>query len=167
MILANQSLSHVLRPPRAGTWCDHLSMGQPRPAVGSSIPPMPAASCNRRPIACPLRLIAGHRPREQGGDKNGRSASLVATARCKTYCYAMSHTLTIRLDENLSARLERAADRTRQPVSTVVRQAISEWLERSGQRRATTLLAAAGSVRGSGLSATNENVRAAFRRRRR
>ena len=31
----------------------------------------------------------------------------------------------------------------------------------------TTLLAAAGSVRGDGLSATNENVRAAFRRRRR
>ncbi|MFZ5469135.1 MAG: CopG family ribbon-helix-helix protein [Myxococcota bacterium] len=79
----------------------------------------------------------------------------------------MSHTLTIRLDENLSARLERAAERSRQPVSTLARQVLSDWLERSGQRRPTTLLAAAGSLTGRGLSATNENVRAAFRRRRR
>lgn len=79
----------------------------------------------------------------------------------------MSHTLTIRLDAELAARLERAAARAKQPVSTLVREVVAEWLGRSADRRATTLLAAAGSLRGRGQSATNENVRAAFRKRRR
>jgi predicted transcriptional regulator len=78
----------------------------------------------------------------------------------------MSHTLTIRLDENLAARLEREAARANQPVSTLVRQVVADWLERVGPRRATTLLTAAGALSGSGTSATNENVRASFRRRR-
>ena len=79
----------------------------------------------------------------------------------------MSHTLTVRLDARLAARLELAAARANQPVSTVVRQVVTEWLDKVGSRHATTLLGAAGSIDGPGTSATNENVRAAFRRRRR
>lgn len=76
----------------------------------------------------------------------------------------MSHTLTIRLDERLAKRLERAASQAKEPVSALVRRAVSEWLDNVGPRHATTLLAAAGSLRGAGVPATNENVRAAFRR---
>jgi len=78
----------------------------------------------------------------------------------------MSHTLTVRLDSRLISRLEKAAARAHQPVSTLVRQVVTEWLDRVGPRRAVTLLAAAGSLSGSGSSATNANVHAAFRRRR-
>lgn len=77
----------------------------------------------------------------------------------------MSHTLTIRLDAQLNARLERVARAAKQPVSALVREAIAEWLDRTGPKRGVTLLAAAGSVKGRGQSATNKNVRAAFRRR--
>jgi hypothetical protein len=52
-------------------------------------------------------------------------------------------------------------------VSTLVRQVVSEWLDKVGPHRATTLLSAAGSISGTGVPATNENVRAAFRRHRR
>lgn len=76
----------------------------------------------------------------------------------------MSHTLTIRLDEHLAARLEHEAARTKQPVSTLVRKVVSNWLDEAGKKRASSLLSAAGSVRGRGVSATNENVRASFRR---
>jgi predicted transcriptional regulator len=77
----------------------------------------------------------------------------------------MSHTLTIRLDAKLNLRLLEAARGAKQPVSALVREAVTEWLERSGSKRAVTLLSAAGALKGSGRSATNENVRAAFRRR--
>lgn len=79
----------------------------------------------------------------------------------------MSHTLTVRIDARLAARLEEAAARANQPVSTLVRQVVTEWLDEAGPRRATTLLAAKGSLAGRGASATNENVRASFRRARR
>jgi hypothetical protein len=77
----------------------------------------------------------------------------------------MSHTLTIRLDAHLNARLEEAARSSKQPVSALVREAVTDWLARTGTTRAVTLLSASGSVKGSGQSATNANVRAAFRRR--
>jgi predicted transcriptional regulator len=77
----------------------------------------------------------------------------------------VSHTLTIRLEAELAARLEKAAARARLPVSTLVRELVSDWLARSGGRRANTLLAAAGTSKGRGISATNENVRASFRQR--
>jgi predicted transcriptional regulator len=76
----------------------------------------------------------------------------------------MSHTLTVRLDAHLAARLEDAAARANQPVSTLVRQVVTEWLDEAGPRRATTLLAARGSVAGRGISATNANVRTSFRK---
>lgn len=79
----------------------------------------------------------------------------------------MSHTLSVRLDANLAARLEEAAERAQQPVSTLVRLVVSDWLDEVGSRRATTLLSAAGSLAGRGASATNANVRASFRKRRR
>jgi len=79
----------------------------------------------------------------------------------------MSHTLTVRLDARLAARLEDAAARANQPVSTLVRQVVTAWLDEAGPRRATTLLASQGSVSGRGVSATNANVRASFRRGRR
>jgi hypothetical protein len=78
----------------------------------------------------------------------------------------MSHTLTVRLDERMIARLEKAAARVNQPVSTLVRQVVADWLDQVGPRHATTLLTAAGSLSGSGLPATNQNVRASFQRRR-
>lgn len=78
----------------------------------------------------------------------------------------MSHTLTVRLDARLAAQLEEAAARVNQPVSTLVRRAVAEWLEENAPPRATTLLGAAGSVVGSGIPATNANVRAALRKKR-
>jgi predicted transcriptional regulator len=74
--------------------------------------------------------------------------------------------MTVRLDSALLARLTEAAANENEPLSTLARRAIVDWLERRGPRRATTLLNAAGSTSGSGRSATNANVRAAFRKRR-
>ena len=79
----------------------------------------------------------------------------------------MSHTLTVRLDPTLAARLAEAAGRAKQPVSTLVRKVVSDWLDDVGSRRPTTLLKAAGSLAASGVSATNANVRASFRTARR
>ena len=79
----------------------------------------------------------------------------------------MSHTLSVRLDARLAARLEDAAVRANQPVSTLVRQVVTEWLDETGPRRATTLLASRGSISGRGVSATNANVRTSFRKGRR
>jgi antitoxin component of RelBE/YafQ-DinJ toxin-antitoxin module len=78
----------------------------------------------------------------------------------------MSHTLTVRIDAVLAARLEEAAARTGQPVSTLVRQLVRAWLDEERVPVATTLLGRAGSIRGSGASATNANVRARMRRAR-
>lgn len=85
--------------------------------------------------------------------------------RCMLYCINMSHILSVRLDPVTYRRLEATAHRTHRAVSTIVREAVSSWLAHE-PRRATTLLAAAGSVRGSGVSATNAAIRASFRRKR-
>ncbi|MBX7194902.1 MAG: ribbon-helix-helix domain-containing protein [Sandaracinaceae bacterium] len=79
----------------------------------------------------------------------------------------MSYTLTVRIDEELAARLEEAASRANEPVSAVVRRAVTAFLGEQTGRSAKTLLAAAGSLRGAGVSATNENVRSSFQKRRR
>lgn len=82
-----------------------------------------------------------------------------------TYCFDMSHTLSVRLDATTFRRLEQTAERTRRSVSTIVREAVNHWIAQE-PRRATTLLAAAGSVKGRGTSATNAAIRASFRRKR-
>ncbi len=79
----------------------------------------------------------------------------------------MSYTLTVRIDDALAARLEDAASKANEPVSVVVRRAVSSYIEGTTDRRATTMLRAAGTIRGSGSSATNENVRKALAKRRR
>lgn len=82
------------------------------------------------------------------------------------YARSVSRTLTVRLDATLAARLAEAAERAKQPVSTLVRNVVSEWLDEVGPQRATNLLGAAGSVSGTRVSATNAQVRASFRARR-
>lgn len=74
--------------------------------------------------------------------------------------------LSVRVDDALAAKLAEVADSTQQPVSAVVREALTRWLE-STPRKASTLLASAGSVTGAGVSATNANVRAKLQRTRR
>ena len=78
----------------------------------------------------------------------------------------MSHTLTLRIDEQLEAKLEAAALRLKQPKTALAREAVAKWLDRVLPRRADVLLAAAGAARGWGKSATNANIRKAMRRRR-
>lgn len=78
----------------------------------------------------------------------------------------MSYTLTVRIDDALAARLEDAASKANEPVSVVVRRAVSSYIEGTTDRQATTMLRAAGSIRGTGVSATNVNVRKALTKRR-
>jgi len=79
---------------------------------------------------------------------------------------SMSYTLTVRIDLMLAEQIAVLARQTNQPVSAVVREALSRHVAETQAPRATTLLRAAGSVRGEGQSATNENVRAKLRARR-
>ena len=78
----------------------------------------------------------------------------------------MSYTLTVRIDDGLAARLEEAATRANEPTSVLVRRALSAFLGESTSQPPSTLLAAAGSIRGGGVSATNENVRASYKKAR-
>ncbi len=83
-----------------------------------------------------------------------------------THRHGMSYTLTVRIDLTLAEEIAVLARQTNQPVSAVVREALSRHVAETQAPRATTLLRAAGSVRGEGQSATNENVRAQLRARR-
>lgn len=80
----------------------------------------------------------------------------------------MSYTLTVRIDLMLAEEIAVLARQTNQPVSAVVREALSRHVAETQAQapRATTLLRAAGSLRGESVSATNENVRAKLRARR-
>jgi hypothetical protein len=80
-----------------------------------------------------------------------------------------STTYSWRLSAELKARLEAAARDEKSDIGTILERVIGEWLEARGgddggeagdlARRRAALMACAGTYKGDGTSATNEQVR--------